>query len=173
MQPDPPRAHAPQGYGYPSFAPARSRDTLNTGNSSGSEQWQNSTNPTSEESSLERANGITRPAPGQQYPIQNEAYGSGYSDDDYHGRGNNGYGSRQPNISQSGPVGYGGNNGYYQNPQVQGSGAIPRVPVKDSRPAPPPKNLISLSTNNVPSGAVQPPDQQRTSWFKKRFSRGK
>src|ERR1700760_2264553 len=81
MQSDPSRGYGPPGPGQPRFNNTRSRDTLNTGNSSGSDQWHNSTNPTSEEGSIERANGVTGPVPVQQYSNYNDNYQSGYSDE--------------------------------------------------------------------------------------------
>jgi hypothetical protein len=173
MQSDPSRGYAPPGPGQPRFNNTRSRDTLNTGNSSSSDHWHNSTNPTSEEGSIERANGVTGPVPGQQYSNYNDNYQSGYSDEE-HGYGrNNGYPPRQASMGQQAQTGYGGNGGGYYPSQQSGAAAIPRVPVKDNRPPPPPKNITSLSSSSIPNGAVQSSQQkERSSWFKKRFSRG-
>jgi hypothetical protein len=157
-----------QGAGlYPAVGNSQSRDTLNTnGASSGSEQWKDSTVPTSEESSLDRANGVVRANGGYQ-----EGYGPQYSDDE-RGPPRNGYGPRTPQYSSPNGGGY-----YPQN--QQGGPRGPPVPSKfGGGGAPPPpsqKNVISLGApSNVPSGAVQPArSQQRSSWLKKRFSRGK
>jgi hypothetical protein len=169
MQSDPSRNYGPPGPGYPAYN-TRSRDTVNTGNSSGSEQWHNSTNPTSEESSVERANGVAKPLPGQQYSY-NDAYGPGYSDEEY-GHSRNNYPPRQASMGQSTPMGYGNNGGgYYSNQQT--AAQPPRPPAKENRPAPPPKSTISLNAVPVPGSMQQSQQQQvRASWFKKRFSKG-
>jgi hypothetical protein len=174
MQSDPsPNRHAGghgqagQGAGlYPAVGNSRSRDTLNTnGASSGSEQWKDSTVPTSEESSLNRANGIMRANGGYQ-----DGYGPQYSDDE-RGPRNNGYGPRPQ---------YNGTNGgdYYQQNQ-QGGLRGPAGPSKFNNggggPPVPQKNIISLGApSDASSGAVEPArSQQRSSWLKKRFSRTK
>jgi hypothetical protein len=171
MQSDPSRGYGP-GPGPQVLGNTRSKDTLNTGNSATSEQWNNSTNPTSEEGSIERANGVMGAMPGQQYSNYNDNYQAGYSDEETGYGRNNGYPPRQASMGAPTPTGYGGNGGGYY-PNQQNGAMIPRVPVKDSRPAPPPKQLIPLSSNSVPNGAVQSVQQkQRSSWIKKRFSRG-
>ncbi|KAF2674662.1 hypothetical protein BT63DRAFT_16720 [Microthyrium microscopicum] len=153
-----------QGYGpqgapiYPAVGNSRSKDTLNTGGSGGSDQWNNSTNPTSDEGSLERANGVSRPVPVQSHSGYQQNYGS-YDEQAY---GNNG-GPPRPPQHMAGNNGYNGGN-YNQN---QGIGENP--------PPPPPKqaatkNIIRLSQTAVQSEAAP---AERSSWFKKRFSKGK
>jgi len=158
-----------QGAGlYPAVGNSRSRDTLNTnGASSGSEQWKDSTVPTSEESSLNRANGVMRANGGYQ-----DGYGPQYSDDE-RGPPRSGYGPRPAQYNTP-------NSGDYYPQNLQGGHRGPPVPSKfnNGGGAPPPvpqKNIISLGApSDVPSGAVQSAgSQQRTSWLKKRFSRVK
>jgi len=58
------------GHGvYPTHGYQQSRDTVNTGGSNGSqsEPWTNSTDPSSENSSIERSTPVTKPEIGEQY----------------------------------------------------------------------------------------------------------
>jgi len=184
-QPDINRVNGPPGvpgHLYPGQN-TRSKDTLNTGNSSGSDQWNNSTNPTSEEGSIERAHGVTRTLGQPQFaPPYNDGYGSGYSDEEQMGR-NNAFPPRQASMGSAPPAGYGGNGGFQNQYSNQGqypnqqAGGPPRPPGKDINrpPAPPAKGSARpiMSLNSPSRGAVQQqPIEQRSSWFKKRFSRG-
>jgi len=168
------RPHAQPGYLYP-INNTRSKDTINTGNSSNSEQWNASTNPTSEEGSMDRPNGLIKSMTGQsgqQYPSQGnypEVYGNNYPNDENMYNPNGGYPPRQASANPA-QIPYGANGGYQMNQQ-----GPPRPPAKEYRPQPPSKNMISLrqTQTSMPTGAVQPVQvqQERTSWFKKRFSR--
>lgn len=174
------RPHGPPGHFYPSNQ-TRSKDTLNTGISSNSEQWNASTNPTSDEGSLHRANGLTKTTTGQTGPPvpqhgghYQEGYENQYPPDENTYNPSSIYPPRQTSANP-GAMQYGGNGGYQMNQQ-----GPPRPPAKEYRPQPPTKNMISLSQTqtSIPygaSGAVQQVQvqEQRTSWFKKRFSRQK
>jgi hypothetical protein len=159
--------------------------TIYPGASSGSEQW---TGPASEESSLERANGVARPVPPQHgaYPDAVTPVGQQqYMEEDW---------SQQapPRGRQPGPAngyangggypptnGYGQNyaapgGGYYPPPnnqqapppqQMNGGGGMPRPPPKDEMPQRRP--IISLNNPNPETAAAVP---QRKSWLK-RFSK--
>jgi len=175
MQADQLRPQGQPGYLYPNNN-TRSKDTINTGNSSNSEQWNASTNPTSDEGSLDRANGLikTTTAPSSQqysnYGNYSEGYGNNHPNDENAYNQNGVYPPRQASANP-GQIPYGANGGYHMNQQ-----GPPRPPAKEYRPQQQMKNnMISLSQTHtsIPNGAVQPVQvqQQRTSWFKKRFSR--
>ncbi|KAF2146934.1 uncharacterized protein K452DRAFT_283136 [Aplosporella prunicola CBS 121167] len=165
-----PRPVQGQGQGpYPSQYYQHSRDTVNTGasNSSG-EPWGNSTDPSSENSSIER----TTPNP---KPDLNEQYGfNGFGGDpiaeeyDYANRG------------YAPPVNGYRNGGYPQ----QDYSSPPQPPPHAARPngnmiklgdGPPPQP-ISGATNGAAAAPRRPQVQtadsdKRKSWFKRKFSK--
>ncbi|OJD35145.1 uncharacterized protein BKCO1_190009 [Diplodia corticola] len=161
MMPPRPPAHN-QGL-YPSHSYQQSRDTVNTGfsNSSG-EAYGNHTDPSSENSSIERMPPVQKPDVGEQY-------------------GFNGFGGS--------PVadGYDNSNGYYDQ---QGYGGAPAVGEthfsKNQAPLPPVPQHDSVSgTPKMGDGPPQQPiaaaparrpvangdGDKRKSWFKRRFSK--
>lgn len=170
-------SNVPNGYGpaqpiYPVQGYQQSRDTISTGPSSGShsEPWTNSTDPSSENSSMERMNGVQKsyPDPGEQY----SGYGAPIQED-----GEYAYPPPQrvrPPMSQ--------NNSYVQPSQ---NGTPPPVPPHTVRPQQPsrvpiklgvsgpgaqaPMPLSQTSGNTRPS--LQQSDSKRKSWFKRRFSK--
>ncbi|KAI9687307.1 MAG: hypothetical protein M1822_002350 [Bathelium mastoideum] len=174
------------GHGvYPSHGYHQSHDTVNTGMSNGSEstgQWANSTDPSSENSSIDRVNASTvkqEPqetygltgfggAPNLQGPILEE-----------YGTGSHGAAYPVPNMGRM--------------PGQNVAGAFPHQQYRDAPPAVPPKagqlqgqrKLMKLNSAPDPSsnaevGApIQPQlshtpsekSEKRKSWFKRRFSR--
>ncbi|KAK0650479.1 Uncharacterized protein DIS24_g6715 [Lasiodiplodia hormozganensis] len=164
MMPPRPPTHN-QGL-YPTHSYQQSRDTVNTGfsNSSG-EAWGNSTDPSSENSSIERMPPTQKPDPGEQY-------------------GFNGFGGS--------PVadGYDYNaNGYYDQQSYGGAPAVGTEPYysKNQGPPVPPHdsvNGVSKMGDGPPqqpiSGSTAAPARRpvangdgdkRKSWFKRRFSK--
>lgn len=163
---------------YPTHGYQQSRDTVNTGGSNGSqsEPWTYSTDPSSENSSIERSTPVTKPDPGEQYgftgfggapqfqgPILKE-----YED-------NNEASDRQQNGA--GPS---SNGGYF--PQRQnGADMPPPVPVKlhSSKNS----NVIKLSgdypqplgqsSGNAPTRPIMRSNtgEKKKSWLKRRFSK--
>jgi hypothetical protein len=154
------------GHGvYPTQGHQQSRDTVNTGGS-GSQSDPYSTDPSSDNSSIERAT-----------PVGGEAYG-------FQGFGGSPIMEEYPNGS--GPS-Y-GHNGYpqqqQQQQQQQYNGGPPPVPRKAGPPAPPQHNpnMIKLSQTNSQGQGVagagkpnvlqrQQSTDKRKSWFKRRFSK--
>lgn len=167
---------------YPSHSHQQSRDTVNTGDTSGShsEPWGYSTDPSSENSSIDKVNPIsTKPDLAEQY-------------------GFNGFGSA-PNFGASkfrGPImeEYDSENGgaYPQSYSVKNGGgnylqhhiSNPQSAPTQSGPAVPPKGVIKLGPGSAPplssssgnTGPYRPslqhtPSEKRKSWFKRRISR--
>jgi hypothetical protein len=157
---------------YPAVGDSRSKDTLNTGASSGSDQWNNSTGPTSEEGSVERVNGVARPIPS--HLPSNPDIHPGYSDDE-RGRPRQPYagprmgGRPPPGRSYGNGNGNGNGNG---KPLPYSNQGAPRPPMKESFSAP--AQNIQLSGAQYSNGAMKPlAPQKRESWLKRRFSRNK
>ncbi|KAL9086175.1 MAG: hypothetical protein Q9165_007240 [Trypethelium subeluteriae] len=177
-----PNPNASQGV-YPSHGYHQSYDTVNTGMSNGSEstgQWANSTDPSSENSSIDRVN----PPSAKQEP--QETYGL------------TGFGGA-PNLQ--GPIleeyGTGSHGAAYPVPNIgrmpgqNVAGALPhQQQYYDAPPAVPPKatqgqgqrKLMKLNsggeTSPLQAGAgpdrsepSHSPTEKRRSWFKRRFSK--
>jgi hypothetical protein len=160
---------------YPTPGYQQSRDTVITGGSdSNHSAGPYSTDPSSENSSIERGGPVKQPGPdlGEQY---------GFS-----GFGGNGQPIHEELGNYSGH-GYGGpsnngSNGYFQQ-QHDTNYAPPPVPMKAAgQPAPNNPNMIKLNTNgpeataaggrpNVLSRKSTEASEKRKSWFKRRFSK--
>lgn len=177
--------------GYPSHGYHESYDTVYTGESSGSqstEPWTNSTDPSSENSSMDRVQ------PYATNKMEHDAYGQNGR---MYGYPQNGHGGYQ----QNGQNGYqqNGQNGYQQNHLQQaypqqypaarpsqmsnGAGSMappapshvsqPRQPIRlnangmdaGPKPAAPPSNGPKLQKKPSDSG-------KHKSWLKRRFSKG-
>jgi hypothetical protein len=144
-----------------------SRDTFGTGESgSQSEPWANSTDPSSENSSLDRhpAAPVKPPQPelGEQYGFN--GFGNDPILEENGGFASNPYGRPPPRQQSNG-------NGYHN-----------RGPAGDAPPAPPPHSNSSgplkNTSGNAPSGVrgklqrAPSSNEKRVSWLKKRFSKG-
>lgn len=163
MQSDPGWNRYSHGTGngvYPVNGYQQSRDTVNTNGSNGSHSEPYSTEPSSENSSIERSVGGMKPNLGEQYGFN--GFGGGPVLEEYHngmGPGGNGYAVQRPN----GTLNYG----------------APPVPTKQGPPAPPPhanKPIKLTKSNEAPGSDSRPPLQRqdtdkRKSWFKRRFSK--
>jgi hypothetical protein len=157
----------------------QSRDTVDTGASgSGSEQWTNSTDPSSENSSIDRVK--TSPAKIGEYEAQH-----GYPD--YPSIGNpqfggpimeeGGYGQTRVSNDYGGAPSNANGNGYFA--QNSSDGPLPAPPPTAGVPA---RKIISLggnpnstplqaSSGNVGRPALQSqPSQKRKSWLRRKFS---
>ncbi|KAL9130949.1 MAG: hypothetical protein Q9217_000995 [Psora testacea] len=166
---------------YPSHGHQQSYDTVGTvsNGSHVTDQWGNSTDPSSENSSIDRV----QPAQPAHKPDLGEAYGfNGFGGApqfqgpilEEHGQGAPGYG--QPGYGQSqtsNGIGY----------PYQGNGLPPNAPPHGTPVAPPKEGAparapIKLGVNNLAasrgSDGPQPPvkNDKRRSWLGKRFSRG-
>lgn len=144
------------GYGhrpYPQHGYHQSQDTMNTGYTNGSDStgpWANSTDPSSENSSIENSHNGKQPAHGQ------NAYGPG-------GYGPNSYGS-PPIMEEQGQTGYYG--GPVQAPGGgQPSGQRRPIPLGNSGDTPTPSSPGKLPTN------PRPEPEKKKSWIKRRFSK--
>ncbi|GME66376.1 Transcription factor [Neofusicoccum parvum] len=153
MMPPRPPVHG-QGM-YPGHSYQQSRDTVNTGysNSSG-EPWGNSTDPSSENSSIERMPAQKQPDLGEQYGFNGFGGNPIAEEYDYN---NNEY--DQQNYAPAPAVG----NGAYYN-QNQGA---PPVPSKMGDG--PPQQPITAAPARRP--VMNGDGEKRKSWFKRRFSK--
>lgn len=148
---------------YPAVGNSRSKDTLNTGASSGSDQWNASTGPTSEEGSVERVNGLARPV-ATHFPSGTDIHS--YSDDE-RGRprqlyGTQGMGARKPAPNQR--PSYGNGTGLPPNQ----AGPRPML----NGPAPP-AHKFQLNGPQVSATEERPTPEKKPSWLKRTFSKNK
>lgn len=153
---------------YPSHAQQMSYDTVGSASngSHATDQWGNSTDPSSENSSIDRVQAptkVVKPDLGETYGFNGFGGGPQFQGPilEEHGQGAPGYG--QPGYGQEQAV---ARNGYSQ----QGNGAAPPPPPhKDDRPRVP----IKLGAPPVGSRPPPPVDtEKRKSWLKRRFSKG-
>ena len=154
---------------YPTQGYQQSRDTVNTGGS-GSQSDPYSTDPSSENSSIERATPVRKPDLGEQYGFQ-------------------GFGGN-PHVQFQGPIieeysngtAPSSNGGYNHQQQYSGSYGAPPVPRKGGPPVPPHNpNTIKMTNPQESSPAVNGGGRptvltrnntdKRKSWFKRRFSK--
>ncbi|KAF2799090.1 hypothetical protein K505DRAFT_321343 [Melanomma pulvis-pyrius CBS 109.77] len=168
MQSDPAFNRYSSGHNvYPTQGYQQSRDTVNTGGSNGSQSDPYSTDPSSENSSIERATPVSKPDLGEQYGFQ----------------GFGGSPQFQSPILEEYPNGTGpSSNGNYQQ-SYHGTNMPPPVPRKAGPPMPPQHNpnMIKLSDSQGQSPAsnaggrpgvlTRNNTEKRRSWFKKRFSK--
>lgn len=167
MQSDPSWNRYSNGHNvYPTQGYQQSQDTVNTGGSNGSESLPNSTNPSSENSSIERGGPVSKPDLGEQYG--------------FHGFGNGPQPILEDYATGTGPS----DNGYYAQ-QYNGANIPPPVPAKTGPPPPPHNpNMIKLTNSQgqgpAPAGGGRPnvlarkstdASEKRRSWFKRRFSK--
>lgn len=132
--------------------------------SHGTDQWGNSTDPSSENSSIDRVQQALKPDLGEVY-------------------GFNGFGGapqfQGPILEEHrqgaptyGPSGYSqpqiGSNYMYQGIGISNAPPLPHVPLKETRPPVPIKLGDSLVKGNVPSEAIV---EKRKGWLKRRFSK--
>lgn len=167
-EPANPNRYSQQGHPYSTPGYGQTRDTINTGGSNGSnsDQWHNSTDPSSDNSSIERM----KPEGHEQYGYptpQREAIA-----EDGHYTYNNG-GGYNPSYMGGGPAGAGASSGYppqqYQNgPPQPPPKAMMGGPVQAPHAPQQPRQLIKLNpaANDRPS-----PPEKRKSWLKRRFSK--
>ncbi|KAI9812426.1 MAG: hypothetical protein M1827_004657 [Pycnora praestabilis] len=157
---------------YPSHGYQQSQDTVNTGVSNGShgtDPWGNSTDPSSENSSLDRIQQLGKPDTGELSGFNGFGGAPHFQDPilEEYDHGQPGYGGPQPMSS-------GGEAQAYQYGSTPPS-VPPHVPPKQGVP----RTLIKLgsSSNNPTESSVYTPTrpevgEKRKSWFKKRFSKG-
>ena len=149
MQSDPAynRYNNANGYnGYPTSGYQQPRDTVHTNGSNGSPNEHYASDPSSENSSIERAPPVRQPDMGEQYG--------------FHGFG----GDRIMEENSQ-------DNAYFTQPPNQGNSAPPPVPAKvgSNQPA----RLTKNNSNSPPpvGGQARPSNEKRRSWFKRRFSK--
>ena len=142
---------------YP-HAYQHSQDTMHTGGSDSTGPWANSTDPSSENSSVERGPTAQKPYgdyPQQGYP-QNGYPQNGYGHNAY--QNGHGHGGFQGGIPEEGGA-------YHMNgraPPVQ-------APMEGRRPIPL-GNTAGDYVHNLPS-TKRPEPEKRKSWLQRRFSK--
>lgn len=133
---------------YPQHGYHQSYDTVNTANGSDSTgPWANSTDPSSENSSIDRVNAVAKPHPQDPHAQNGQFQG--------------------PILEEYGPGSYGG--AYPQN----GGGPMPAQPQQARRPIPlgsSSGNASYANSSNLPSTA-RPEPEKKKSWLKRRFSK--
>lgn len=162
MQQDPQYNRYSNGHNvYPNQGYHQSRDTVNTNGSNGSHSDPYGTDPSSDNSSVERA------APPVRQPDMGEQYGfTGFGGGPIMEEGGqrNSYFAQQPQQQSNG-------NGY---------GSPPAPPQKNGPPTPPVHGQpIKLTKSNASNGLAhangasqdRPSPEKRRSWFKRRFSK--
>lgn len=171
----PPRNHSdPALYGhnnaqgiYPSHGHQQSYDTVASASngSHATDQWGNSTDPSSENSSIDRVQTAPKPDIGEAYGFNGFGGVPQFQGPilEEHGQDAPGYG--QPGYGQS-QLTHG--NGFpYQGNQVPVP--PPHAPPKDTEPR------VPINLGDSPVGSRAPPsvdtDNKRRSWLKKRFSK--
>lgn len=150
---------------YPTPGYQQSRDTVNTGGSNGSHSDPYATDPSSDNSSIERGGPVRHPDLGEQYGF------TGFG------------GGPQPILEEYGNTYGPPNNGFFQ--QQHTAGNPPPVPTKSVNPPPQSNpNVIKLTNSqgqgapavgggkpNVLSRKSTEKSDKRQSWFKRRFSK--
>ena len=164
-------SHANGGV-YPSHAYQQSYDTVASSSGNGShatDQWGNSTDPSSENSSIDRIPQAPKPDIGEAYGFNGFGGAPQFQGPilEEHGQGHPTYG--QPGYGQK-QTGTG--TGYQHSGNGSGPPAPPpHLPPKDSAPREP----IKLGDSPRADGTMRaPPDansEKRKSWLKRRFSR--
>lgn len=162
-------------YSTPGYG--QTRDTVNTGvsNGSASEQWHNNTDPSSDNSSIERMKAEGQygeygyPTPPQREPISENGHytysnGGGYNP------------SYMSGAAAGGPVGGPNNQGAYYSQQSHGGAPQPPPkggPVQAPMNPAAPRTLIKLdNSGNANGGRPSLGDEsKRKSWLKRRFSK--
>ena len=160
---------------YPSHGHQQSYDTVASASngSHGTDQWGNSTDPSSENSSIDRAQPTTKSDLGETYGFNGFGGGPQFQGPilEEHGQGAPGYG--QPGYGQERIA---AGNGY----PYQGNGVPPAPPphasLGDRATRAPIKLGEASAPNEVPSVSRRPPppveNEKRKSWLRRRFSRG-
>ena len=152
----------------------QSRDTVETGTTSGSgsEQWTNNTDPSSENSSIDPVRAIGGRPEGYEPQHGYPEYPIGYNNPQYGGPVREDSGPNRNSYVQ----GPNGANGY--SPQHAGGALPPAAPLKMESV---PRRLISLNSNGngdpvqAPNGSTarpplqSQPSQKRKSWLRRTF----
>ena len=155
---------------YPSHGYQQSYDTVASASVNGSgatEPWGNSTDPSSENSSIDRVQPASKPDVAEQYGLNGFGGAPQFQGPilEEHGQNSPAYG--QPGYGQShmapgGGFPFQGNDVAPPPPAHGGRGqTAPRVPIKLGGSAPP-----------VSSSPPAPSSEKRRSWLKRRFSKG-
>ncbi|KAI9708008.1 MAG: hypothetical protein M1812_008142 [Candelaria pacifica] len=157
---------------YPSHGYQPSQDTVTTGVSNGShgtDQWGNSTDPSSENSSIDRMHQVGKPDTGDNYGLNGFGGAPQFQGPilEEYGQGQPGYGYQAPVDNQAEAQGHQGGIGPLA--------ASPQVPPKENEP----RTVIKLGSLSGAVGSSNPQTmpsvdvgEKRKSWFKKRFSKG-
>ena len=163
---------------YPTHGYQQSRDTVNTGGSNGSqsEPWTSSTDPSSENSSIERSTPVTKPDLGEQYGFTGFGGAPQLQGPILEEYANN----NKPSSRQQNEAGPSSNEGYF--PQRQnGADVPPPVPAKlhssnnpnATKPSDGYSQPLGQSSGNAPTRPMMRSNtgEKKKSWFKRRFSK--
>lgn len=166
-------ANAPGGV-YPSHGQQQSYDTVASASngSHATDQWGNSTDPSSENSSIDRVQPAAKPDIGEAYGFNGFGAGPQFQGPilEEHGHGAPGYGQPgygQERVADGKGYPYQGNGAPIPPPHAPPKENSPRVPIKlggSSRPG----NPVPIS--GKPATAID--SEKRKSWLKRRFSKG-
>ncbi|KAL6715734.1 hypothetical protein ACLMJK_006695 [Lecanora helva] len=163
---------------YPSHGHQQSYDTVASASngSHATDQWGNSTDPSSENSSIDRVQPPVKPDLGEMYGFNGFGGAPQFQGPilEEHGQGAPGYGQPgygRDRVSNSNGYPYQGNGAPIPPPHAPTKDRAPRAPIKLGGSSTP-----SSAPNAAPPVAKRPPPQvnneKRKSWLKKRFSRG-
>ena len=159
---------------YPSHGHQQSYDTVGSASngSHATDQWGNSTDPSSENSSIDKVQAAPKPELGEAYGFNGFGGSPQFQGPilEEHGHGAPGYG--QPGYGQSQVAA--GNGHPYQGNAAPPS-VPPHAPLKDNGAKVPIKLGGSISTTAIPVADRAPPSvdtEKRKSWLKRRFSKG-
>jgi hypothetical protein len=162
MQSDPQFYGRPQPFQPPQHQYNQSHDTVNTNGSDSTGPWASNTDPSSENSSLDRVNAMNK-SPADVYAAYNQQQGqNGYNGPIMEGEEQgqypyqNGYGGQQQNGG-----GFKGPRDGYQRHNTAPNGP-PRPMQLNSGPPPPPGHLPSNH---------KPEPEKRKSWLSRKFSK--
>lgn len=157
--------NAGQPYSTPGYG--QTRDTINTGGSNGSnsDQWHNSTDPSSDNSSIERMKAEGHGEYGYPTPPQHEPIA-----EDGHYTYNNGGGYNPSHMDGGANGAPGASSGYPPQQSNNGPPAPPPKAVMGGPVQPPaaPRQLIKFNPSANEAARPAAPEK-RKSWLKRRF----
>ena len=162
---------------YPAHGHQQSYDTVASASngSHATDQWGNSTDPSSENSSIDRVQVPAKPDLGEAYGFNGFGGAPQFQGPilEEHGQGAPGYG--QPGYGQDRTMA-GNNSGFPYQGNAGPPPPPPHAPRNDNAPRVPIKLAAQQISNNSPAVSSRVPPsvdtEKRKSWLKKRFSRG-
>lgn len=167
------QANTPGGV-YPSHGQQQSYDTVASASngSHATDQWGNSTDPSSENSSIERVQQATKPDVGEAYGFNGFGAGPQFQGPilEEHGQGAPGYGQPgygRERVADGNGFPYQGNAAPIPPPHFPPKQITPRAPIKLGGSSGPGNSAPVSHKTVAPIDA-----EKRKSWLKRRFSKG-